>query len=266
MPFQHINGARIHYETVGAGPETVVFSHGLLMNGEMFRGQIDALGADYRCIAYDHRGQGRSEVTKSRYDMDSLTQDAAALIRELGAEPCHFVGLSMGGFIGMRLAIRYPELLRSLILLDTSADPEPPANRGPYRRLALIGRWLGFRPVADRVMKIMFGSTFLADPARQAERERWRKHLLGLQRIGTARAARAVIDREGVYERLQRIVTPTLILVGDEDVATVPARAERMHGAIRGSRLVIIPSAGHSSSIEQPEQVTAAIRDFLEGL
>lgn len=266
MPSQHIYGAALHYDTTGAGPETLVFSHGLLMNGEMFRAQIDALSRTYRCIAYDHLGQGRSEVTRAGYDMDSLARDAVALIRELGAAPCHFAGLSMGGFVGLRLAIHHPELLRSLILLDTSADPEPEANRGPYRRLALVGRWLGFRPVVDRVMKIMFGRTFLTDPARQAERERWRRHLLGLDRVGTARAAHGVIDREGVYDQLGRIAVPTLILVGDEDVATVPAKAERMQQAIAGSKLVIIPGAGHSSSIEQPERVTAAIREFLAAL
>jgi len=266
MPIQHVNGTALHYDTTGAGPEAIVFSHGLLMNGDMFRAQIDALSGAYRCIAYDHRGQGRSEVTDSGYDMDSLTQDAAALIRELGAGPCHFVGLSMGGFVGMRLALRYPDLLRSLVLLETSADPEPESNRGPYRRLALVGRWLGFRPVVNRVMKIMFGQTFLTDPARQAERERWRQHLLGLDRIGTVRAAHGVIDRTGVYEQIGRIAVPTLIVVGDEDVATVPAKAERMRQAIPGSQLVVIPGAGHSSSIEQPELVTAAIREFLRSL
>ncbi len=97
--------------------------------------------------------------------MDSLTADAEALIRDLGAAPCHFAGLSMGGFIGMRLAIHRPELLKSLILMDTSADPEPEQNKGPYRRMAFIGRWFGFRPVIKPLTKIMFGQTFLNDPA-----------------------------------------------------------------------------------------------------
>jgi pimeloyl-ACP methyl ester carboxylesterase len=263
MPVKHINGARIHYEECGSGPETLVFSHGLLMSGEMFRGQVETLGGLYRCITYDHRGQGGSEVTAAGYDMDSITGDAAALIGELDAAPCHFAGLSMGGIVGLRLALRHPELVKTLILMDTSADPEPAANRGPYRRLALVGRWFGFRLVVNRVLRIMFGRTFLADPAREAERERWKRHLLGLDRRGTYRAAHGVIDREGVHEMLGRIETPTLILVGDEDVATVPAKAERLHAAIRGSKLVVIPGAGHSSSIEQPELVAAAIRDFL---
>jgi pimeloyl-ACP methyl ester carboxylesterase len=172
----------------------------------------------------------------------------------------------MGGFVGMRLAIHRPELLRSLCLLETSADPEPEENKGPYRTLAFIGRWLGFRLVVDRLMPIMFGQTFLNDPAKAETRKRWRQHLLGLNRKGTSLAAHGVIDRQGVYELLGSIETPTLIVVGDEDVATVPAKAERMHAAIRGSRLEVIPGAGHSSSIEQPEAVTAAIRAFVGNL
>ena len=112
MAVMEINGARIYYEESGAGPETLVFSHGLLMSGEMFSEQVKAFSGRYRCVSYDHRGQSRSEVTDSGYDMDSLTEDAATLIRRLDCGPCHFAGLSMGGFVGMRLAIRYPELIR----------------------------------------------------------------------------------------------------------------------------------------------------------
>lgn len=263
MPTHVLNGAKIYYEEVGSGPETIVFSHGLLMSGDMFSEQVKALSTRYRCICYDHRGQARSEVTPTGYDMDSLTADAAALITHLGAAPCHFAGLSMGGFVGMRLAIHYPELLQSLILMDTSADPEPEQNRGPYRRLAFIGRWFGFRPVIKPLMNIMFGKTFLTDPAAEAVRSHWKNHLMGLDKVGTSRAAHGVIDREGVYDQLGRIETPTLILVGEEDVATVPAKAERMREAIKGSKLVVIPGAGHSASIEQPALVTQAIEDFL---
>lgn len=266
MPHIKINGADIYYEEHGSGEETVVFSHGLLMSGDMFAEQVRALSEAYRCIAYDHRGQARSEITKSGYDMDSLTADAAALIRELGCAPCHFAGLSMGGFVGLRLAIRQPELLKSLILMDTTADPEPEENRGPYRKLAFIGRWLGFRPVIGKLMNIMFSQTFLKNQAKSAVRERWRRHLLGLNRPGTSRAAHGVIDRQGVYDELGSINTPTLILVGEEDVATVPMKSERMHSAITGSRLVRIPRAGHSASIEEPEAVTREMHAFLQNL
>jgi pimeloyl-ACP methyl ester carboxylesterase len=264
MAFKEVNGAKIYYQETGSGPETIVFSHGLLMSADMFDEQVKAFSGRYRCISYDHRGQARSEVTDAGYDMDSLSDDAAALIRELDCAPCHFAGLSMGGFVGMRLAIRQPELLKSLILMETTADPEPEENRGPYRKLAFIGRWLGFRLVVDKLMNIMFSQSFLHDPAKSEVRARWKSHLLGLNKKGTSRAAHGVIDRQGVYDQLDQIRLPTLIMVGDEDVATVPMKSERMHAAIAGSRLVVLQKAGHSSSIEEPEAVTLAMQEFLD--
>lgn len=263
MPNLDINGARIHYEETGEGPETLVFSHGLLMSGAMFDDQVAAFSDRYRCITFDHRGQGKSEVTSDGYDMDSLSEDAALLIRKLDCAPCHFAGLSMGGFVGMRLAVRYPQLLKSLTLMDTTADPEPEENRGPYRRLAFVGRWLGFRLVAKPVMKIMFGRSFLDDPERKILRERCRERLIALDRVGTHRAAHGVINREGFYQQLGQINSATLILVGDEDVATPVSKSERMHSAIKNSELVVIPGAGHSASIEEPQAVNEALERFF---
>jgi pimeloyl-ACP methyl ester carboxylesterase len=263
MPFLTVNQAKLHYRETGRGPDTIVFSHGLLMNGDMFRDQAEYFADRYRCIRYDHRGQGGSEVTRNGYDMDSLTDDAAALIRALDCAPCHFVGLSMGGFVGMRLAVRHPELVRSLTLMETSADPEPVENKGPYRRLAFVGRWFGYRFVVNPVMKIMFGRTFLGDPSRAGLREEWRQKLMALDRRGINQAAHGVIDRDGFYGHLGGITAPTLILVGDEDVATPAAKSRRMHQAIASSKLVVIQRAGHSSSIEEPEAVNRALDEFF---
>lgn len=263
MPLITVNDATLYYEEHGTGPNTVVFAHGLLWSGRMFDAQIDALKGRYRCITFDFRGQGRSAVTPGGYDMDTLTEDAVALIQALDAKPCHFVGLSMGGFIGMRLAARYPESVRSLVLLDTSADPEPADNVPRYRLLNRIARWGGLRLVAAQIMPIMFGETFLHDPNRAEERVYWKQQLLANDRVGISRAVRGVIERAGVSDELDQITGPTLILVGDEDVATVPSKSERMHARISQSQLVIIPGAGHSSTIEQPEAVNAAIEKFL---
>ena len=264
MPTMQVNGAAIYYEEHGAGSETIVFAHGLLWSGAMFANQVRAFQDRYRCITFDFRGQGRSEVTASGYDMNTLAEDAAALIENLDCAPCHFLGLSMGDFVGQRLAIRYAGLLKSLMLLETSADPEP--NQQKYRLLNFIARWFGLRPVASRVMPILFGETFLNDPARTDERDAWRQRLLANHRIGITRAVEGVIYREGVYELLDQIETPTLIVVGDQDVATVPAKSERMHERIPGSQLVIIPGAGHTSTVEEPAAVNAALRAFLDSL
>lgn len=254
---------RLHVEDTGGNGPPVLFSHGLLWDTRLFAPQIDALRGRYRCIAWDHRGQGRSEVTADGYDMDTLAADAAALIERLGVAPVHFVGLSMGGFVGLRLAIRRPALLRSLTLIDTSAEAEPAANAPRYRLLNVVARWIGLGPVAGQVMPILFGRSFLADPARAAERAEYRARLAANHRIGITRAVRGVIEREGVADQLPRIRTPTLVMVGEEDVATVPAKAEAIHAGIAGSRLVRIPRAGHTSTLEAPAAVNAALVAFL---
>jgi len=266
MATTRVNGAEIYFRESGSGTETVVFAHGFLWSGRMFDDQVNALQHRYRCICFDFRGQGRSEITPGGYDIDNLARDAGELIEKTGSAPCHFVGLSMGGFVGMRLAIQRPDLIRSLVLMETSADPEPRENIARYRLLGVVARWLGMRPVADRVMAIMFGTKFLSDPSRLDLRRHWRARLTANNRVGVYRALQGIITREGVYEQLDRISAPTLVIVGDQDVATVPAKAERIHGRIAHSRLVVIPGAGHTSSVEEPAAVNAALIDFLSGL
>jgi pimeloyl-ACP methyl ester carboxylesterase len=257
---------RLHVEDTGGQGPPVLFAHGLLWDTRLFAPQVAALRERHRCIAYDHRGQGRSEVTADGYDMDTLAEDAAALIERLGVAPVHFVGLSMGGFVGLRLAMRRPELLRSLVLIDTSADAEAPAKIPRYRLLNLIARWFGFGPVVGSVLPILFGPTFLGDAARAGERAEYRSRLLALDRIGTPRAVRGVIERAGVADLMHRIRTPTLVLVGEEDVATPPARAEALATGIAGARLLRIARAGHTSTLEQPAAVNAALAQFLAAM
>jgi pimeloyl-ACP methyl ester carboxylesterase len=267
MPHLQLPGVRLWYEDSGGPGPAVVFAHGLLWSGRMWDAQVAALSGRYRCIRFDFRGQGQSEVTASGYDMDTLAEDAAALLENLECTSCHFVGLSMGGFIGMRLAARRPQLLRSLVLMETAADAEPAANVPRYRLLGMVARLLGrtgFRLVAGKVMRIMFGRKFLEDPARVAERALWRERLMANDRVGATRALRGVIERRAILPELSRISLPTLVLVGDQDLATVPARAMQIRDAIAGSRLVVIPGAGHSASVEEPDFVNARLMEFLE--
>ena len=259
-----INGTTLWVEDTGGDGIPVLFAHGLLMSCRMFDAQVAALRGRYRCISWDHRGQGQSAPGTGRVvSIEQVTDDTIALIRALGLPAAHFVGLSMGGFVGMRLAARHPAVLRSLALLDTSADPEPAENVPRYRLLNVVARWFGLRAVAGRVMPIMFGRTVLGDPARAEERALWRQRLVGNRRA-IWRAVNGVIERAGVADELAQVRTPTLVLVGEEDVATVPAKSERIRDLIAGSALVRIPGAGHSSSVEQPAAVTAALDAFLQ--
>jgi len=258
-----VNGTSLWVEDSGGNGPPILFSHGLLMSGRMFDAQVAALRAHYRCIRWDHRGQGRSaDVDGRAISIEQCTDDALALIHALALPSVHFVGLSMGGFVGMRLAARHPELLQSLTLLDTSADAEPAANVPRYRLLNAITRWIGLRWVVGRVMPIMFGRTFLTDPAKATARAHWRSQLAGNRR-SIYRAVNGVVERDGVAHELGNVRCPTLVLVGEEDVATVPAKSERIRDLIPGAELVRIPGAGHSSTVEQPEAVTAAMSTFL---
>jgi pimeloyl-ACP methyl ester carboxylesterase len=267
MPFLSVRGAHLYYEDSGGPGEPVLFSHGLLWDSHLFTRQVEALRGRYRCISYDHRGQGRSEAPPggSPIDLHTVYEDAVSVVQALGLAPCHFVGLSMGGFVGLRLAARHPELLRSLVLLDTSASAELPGNLPRYRLLTAVTHWLGLRPVVDRIMAIYFGRTFMSDPARAEERAELRRQLMSNPRA-VWRAMQGVIHRRSVEGELHRILTPTLVLVGEEDMVTVPELADRLHQRIQGSRLVRLPHGGHMSNLEQPEAVNAAICSFLDGV
>src|SRR3984957_11501192 len=115
-----VNGTAIYYEDTGGDAPPIVFSHGLLWNTGLFAPQIAVLKDRFRCIAYDHRGQGRSADGHGRaIAIDTLTSDAATLIEGMELGRVHFCGLSLGGMIAMRLAIVRPDLIKSIILLST---------------------------------------------------------------------------------------------------------------------------------------------------
>lgn len=259
----HIRDCNYHFEMFGQGPETIVLAHGLLWSGDMFHKQVSHFKHQYRIVVYDHRGQGRSEVTPGGYDMDELYEDTVALLEALDLGPVHFGGLSMGGFIGMRLAARRPDLVRSLILMETSAQAEP--NKFKYGILNAMVKLFGVPSVASPVMKIMFGEAFLRDHHRKEEREIWRANLLKNQK-SIVRAVEGVLQRKGVESALKNIQCPTLILVGTDDKATPPEKAEYIHAQIAHSQLVYIQDAGHTACIEAPEAYNEAIQSFLQGL
>jgi pimeloyl-ACP methyl ester carboxylesterase len=196
--------------------------------------------------------------------MDDLAVDAAALLESLQATPCHFVGLSMGGFVGLRLAIARPELLRSLTLIESAADGETPWNVVKYGVMSVLVRLFGVRPLVRPTMRIMFGTAFLRDGKRADERARQEALLRGLDVPGMLAALDAVNTRRPVVDELSKIKTPTLMLHGEDDRAIAPARARATAAAIAHARLQLIPRAGHTSTVEEPEAVTRGLAQFLD--
>ncbi|RNL60502.1 alpha/beta fold hydrolase [Nocardioides marmoriginsengisoli] len=271
MTLVDVNGIRLNITDSGApagrpDAPTLVMGHGLLFSTTMWRHQIEALRSSYRCVAIDWRGQGATPPTESGYDMDTLYDDAAALIEHLDVGPVHYLGLSMGGFVGLRLGARRPDLIRSLTLIDTSAGPEDPEKVSKYRLLATIYGVLGMKPLLGQVAPIMFTPAFMDTDAGKATVDTWTAELATQQRKGVKKAIRGVTDRAALGDEIRGITAPTLVIVGSEDVATPVAKAEAIAAAISGSRLDILAGVGHVSTLEDPARINACVQEFLAGL
>jgi 3-oxoadipate enol-lactonase len=262
MPLISVNDAELYYEDHGTGNETILFAHGLLWSGRMFQDQIEALKSDFRCISLDFRGQGRSQITADGYGIDQLTSDTIRFIELMKLGPVHFVGLSMGGFVGMRIAATRPDLIQSLALLNTSAEAEAAGNRLRYLLMTYTASCFGLRTVLSRVMPIMFAPSFLMDAAKRGQ---WEAELLSNRMSGLRRAVRGVVDRHACSELLKNITARTLVIVGAEDRATPPRKGQAIAAGIPNARLVQLSDCGHSSSVEKPEAVTKLLRDLILG-
>lgn len=263
MPDIQLSRARLYYEDEGRGKETIVFGHSMLFNLRMFDDQVERLKSSYRCIRFDFRGQGKSEITPDGYDLETLAEDIVELIQALNAAPCHFVGFSMGGMVGLRLALSHPELIRSLVLIDTSSEPEPPETGLRNKLLLWVTRNLGLKPVAPQVLRLFFGKPFLKDPGRKELQKKWKNYFLANDRIGITRVVKGVLDRQRVTSQLGKIKAPTLVMVGENDLLTPPDQAAILQAGIPGAELLLIPRAGHMSPVEEPELVTEYLSKFL---
>ncbi|MGD8860858.1 MAG: alpha/beta hydrolase [Myxococcales bacterium] len=263
MPEALVNGVRLHYEEWGQGEETVVFSHSYLVDSRHFEPQIEALRDRFRVIAYDHRGHGRSEKVAAPFTMEDIYADGVGLIETLQLGAVHWVGLSTGGFVGMRIAARRPELLRKLVLMDTSAAPEPRFNRVKYALMFAVVRRFGMGPTIGEAMKAMFGPQFLRDPARAEQRARWRQIMLDGDVPSGMAFGNAIFTRDDQRPNLGRITVPTLVLHGECDRAVPPSKAQELATAIHGARVELIPRGGHLCTIEEPDAVNRHLQRFL---
>jgi 3-oxoadipate enol-lactonase len=257
--FAHINGARIYYEDVGAG-EAIVFSHCLLWNTSMYDAQVEALSAKYRCVSYDHRGQGRSDDHDcNEITVEMLCEDAAELIKQLKIAPVHFVGHSLGGFAGIMLASRYPELVKTLTLCNTSGDEEPARNLLKYRMLNWVGRTIGARLIADALMPMIFERSALD---RNENRQKFRETILK-NRNTIWRAANGVINRPSQHAALGSIRARTLVITSTGDKTRTREESERLAAAIPNAKLVVLETGGHMLPLEEPARIAGLVEEFL---
>ncbi len=268
MPKASINGCLYNYEDRGTGDQVIFFGHGLLYTWRSFEHQIAHFASKgYRVIAVDWRGQGETEGAGNpdAYSLDHLGDDAYALLQHLGISRVHWVGLSMGGMVAMRLYPRHPGLFQSLTLIDSSAADDK-EHLPAYR--AMADTYLAYGAVPPILAGL--DATFYTPAFPQknpAEVERWHAYWSAERdRQAFFNAIIPVIERDDVSETVGAINVPTLILCGDQDISTPPDKSEDLHRRIKGSQYIVIPDSGHMSSVEQPEAVTKALDEFISSL
>jgi pimeloyl-ACP methyl ester carboxylesterase len=191
-----------------------------------------------------------------------LADDIHALLESIGASPCVLGGLSMGGYVALAYARKYPTDLRGLALIDTRAEADTPEGKRGRETMAELARTKGAAAVADQMMPKMTAPD--APQARPGAVKRLRSIMDACPPTTIAHALLAMRDRPDYRGDLPSIQVPTLIVVGDADAITPPAMAEAMHKAIPGSILAVIKGAGHMAPMEQPAQVSQALWGFVE--
>lgn len=257
------NGINMNYTL--DGPESapvVTLSHSLANDLTMWDPQLPALTAKYRVLRYDTRGHGGTDAPDGPYSMEQLTGDARALLQALGIARTHFVGLSMGGMIGQVLGLTQPQMIRSLVLCDTSSRVPPEARPAWEERIATTVTQ-GMEPHVEFTIEHWFTAPFrdqrteVVDRVRAIIRATDTKGYMGCC---------GAIQSLDITERLAGIELPTLIIVGEEDMGTPVADSQAIQEQIRGSELEIIKSAAHLTNMEQPEVFNQALVGFLDRL
>lgn len=259
MPTVSINGVTHSYDDRGKGPPLVLI-HGFPLDRRMWAHQVHELSAKYRVIAPDLRGFGES-ADASAFTIESLADDLHSLLIKLNVLPCTVGGLSMGGYIALAFARKFPADLKALLLIDTRADADSPAAREGRQKTIALAREKGASAVADQMLPKMLAPN--AVEGRPEVAQSVHRMMSACPAATVANASIALRDRPDATPGLSAIAVPTLIVVGDGDLITPPAVAEGMQRAIKGSTLVEIRGAGHMSPMEQPAQVNRAIRTFL---
>ena len=243
-------------ETGPAGAPVVMLSHSHFSDHRMWRPQIEALAERYRVVAYDTRGHGASGVPRGPYSLDELAGDALELMDALGLDGVHFAGLSLGGMIGMTLALKAPERVRSLLLCDTAAE----MPTGIWDERIATARAEGVEPLLEPTMARWFTPEFRAS---SPETIAWMRGIAsGTATEGYIACAEA-IKAMRLVPRLGDIRSPTRVIVGAQDPATPVAAAEILAEGIPGAELIVIDQAAHLANLEQTVVFTEAMLAFL---
>lgn len=263
MPAVERDGTRISFAELGSGPP-VVLLHSFLCSGAMWREQVPRLAQAGRVVNIDLRGHGDSGPVDGPIDLYELMEDVVAVLDSLGIERAMWAGLSIGGMIAMRAALRVPDRVAGLALLDTHAGSETAFNRIKYTAMGVGARYLGIAPFIPTLTRLMFGRTTRQEnPSLVSE---WEERFRGVHVPSMLRYVKCLLQRDSVVRQLAEVDRPALVMVGEEDETLPRGCAEEIAASLPQARLVVVPGAGHLSALEQPQLVSDALCRFIEAV
>ncbi len=254
------DGAVLRYDdTGGEHDRTVVLSHGLLMDRTMFAPQVATLQAGARCVTWDERGHGETQWD-GPFDYWDSADDLVALLDHLEIEQAVLVGMSQGGFLSLRAALRYPERVAALVMYDSQAGPEDPAVAPLYDGMATAWAQDG----ADEQTLAFVAHEILGPDVDAAP---WQQIWRDQPKARAAQIIRPLVDREDLTDRLGEVTCPVLVIHGTADTAIGVDRARAVAEGVPDCRgLVLIEGAAHAAGLSHPDEVTAAIAELLADL
>ena len=255
-----INGINLFYTDQGEGVP-LVFIHAFPLSSAMWEPQIKQFSQNYRVVAIDLRGHGESDASLWNFTLDDYAEDIHALLTHLNIKQAVFIGLSMGGYTLFSLYRKFPELVKAMVLADTRAQADTEEAKAGRFAMAQTAYQQGPEAIAEMMTpKILAPSTI---EHRKDIVDRIRNIVLKNKASGIIVDLMAMAHRPDSTTLLSQVSCPTLIIVGDQDVATPPPEAQYMKDRIPDSTLVTIPQAGHMSNLEQPVAFNRALSEFF---
>ncbi|GCB05292.1 alpha/beta fold hydrolase [Ralstonia sp. SET104] len=266
MPTCIIQGRTLHYQDRGTG-FPVLLGHSYLWDAAMWAPQIDALSQPYRVIAPDLWGHGQSgPLPDGTRTLEDLAAQVSTLLDALDIEHCAVVGLSVGGMWGAQLALREPERVRSLVLMDTSLAAEPELTRTRYFQMLDTIETAGHIPpkLLDAIVPLFFQpDTDLTSEVPAAFRHSLANLSESQLRQSIVPLGKVIFGRPDALATLAALKGDrTLLMCGEHDIARPPAETAEMARVI-GCQYRLVPNAGHISNLENQTFVTQALLEWL---
>lgn len=257
MPKKKVKDIDMYYELTGEG-DSLLLIHGLGSSTRDWEEQVPAFSHKYKVLTIDLRGHGQSDKPKGPYSMQMFAEDIAELLKKLGINSTHILGISLGGGVAFQFAVDYPDLVKSLIIVN--AGIEIPMNSFKMK-LEAFKRTFIVKLVGMKKMGKVLAPRLFIKPEQEELRKKLIKRWAENDKKAYLSAMRALIGWS-IRDQLDKINFPTLVIGSDDDYA--PSSVKEEYAAlIPNARFIEINDARHAVPIEKPKEFNEIVMNFL---